>query len=178
MTDIAPSEAKIQAEAFTAGAPVSESAGQALGGATNQCLANLLPVASIISTLLDETTFQTETSSSWVLCDGRGVVGSRYQALTGNANLPDLRGMFLRGKNNGRSDGKQNPGGDLVLGTYQDHEIQSHTHPIPGYGAGGGASYVVNQDDSIYRSTVSTSASGGNETRPTNITVNHMIRIN
>ena len=32
----------------------------------------------------------------WVLADGRAVVGSMYETVTGNTHVPDLRGSFLR----------------------------------------------------------------------------------
>jgi hypothetical protein len=38
------------------------------------------------------------------------------------ASVPDCRGLVLRGKNNGRSDGDQDPAGDLALGTYESDE--------------------------------------------------------
>ena len=43
-------------------------------------------------------------ADKWCLADGRDVTGSAYAALTGQNNVPDLRGAFLRmaGQNAGR----------------------------------------------------------------------------
>jgi hypothetical protein len=77
------------------------------------------PVGAILHSNLTEAQFQAEQGAGWVLADGRSVTGSRYETVTGNANIPDLRGRFLRGKNNGRNDGLENPGGELNLGQNQ-----------------------------------------------------------
>ena len=45
------------------------------------------------------------------LCRWEGTSGSAYSTVTSQPNSPDLRGMFLRGLNAGRSDGKQDPEG-------------------------------------------------------------------
>jgi hypothetical protein len=36
--------------------------------------------------------------------------------------------LYPRAKNNGRSDGKQNPAGELAIGTYQEDFLQDHVH--------------------------------------------------
>ncbi len=65
--------------------------------------------------------------SKWVLADGRDIRISRYGRLSGNAETPDLRGMFLRGLNEGRKDDKQDP--DVRKpGDYQKDAIQRHGH--------------------------------------------------
>ncbi len=70
----------------------------------------------------------------WLLCDGRALSSSQHPRLfaaigtgwgsgipstTNNFNLPDLRGLFLRGVNNGRNDG------------YQDADASSRTNSVP-----------------------------------------------
>jgi len=124
--------------------------------------------------MLTEAQFQSINGPSWVLMDGRSIAGSAYATLTGSGTIPDARGMVLRGKNNGRSDGNENPDGDSALGLYQGDQFRSHTHsgvPITpsNVGAGGGAVVGFNGN---------TGSSGGNETRMKNITVNHFIKIN
>jgi hypothetical protein len=62
------------------------------------------------------------------------VAGSRYQTLTEASTIPDLRGIFLRGKNNGRSTATGNTAGDVALGTYAGDKMLDHTHtftPFP-----------------------------------------------
>jgi hypothetical protein len=79
------------------------------------------PVGMIAHSMLTVAQFQSLNGTSWVLADGSNVAGSIYATLTGSSTVPDLRGMVLRGKNNGRSDGSQNPDGDSALGAAQGH---------------------------------------------------------
>ena len=59
-------------------------------------------VGSIQTSWLNETQFRTalglnsSEDHKWVLADGRNVAGSQFQAITGLANVPDLRGAYLR----------------------------------------------------------------------------------
>ena len=56
-----------------------------------------LAVGSIQQSLLTEAQFQAVMgTTNWVLANGQGVSGSQYNNITGNANVPDLRGKFLR----------------------------------------------------------------------------------
>jgi len=129
--------------------------------------------------------------SGYLHCDGSAIDRTVYATLlgvisttygTGNGsttfNIPDYRGQFLRGFANGqatdpdrstrtnRGDGTT---GDAV-GTKQLDEFESHTHLGSVYsyyiGANGGYGYVSGTNQAT-----ATSASGGNETRPTNISV-------
>jgi hypothetical protein len=180
-------------------------------------------IGDIVTSMLTESQFQAQRNSGWVLMDGRSVGGSKYATVTGSNTLPDARGLALRGKNNGRADGKQNPDGDVVLGTYQadgfgththiqnahNHTQDAHSHTVtdPGHhhtitgGAGGayglprsydGNSAAVANATSTNTtgitiasatatnqvSTATNQTSGGNESRPKNITVNYFIKIN
>lgn len=132
MSFVAPSESKIVQESIQFNQPVSESSTSAIAALANALREIILPVGSIVDSMLDESTFQSQNTSPsperWVLADGRNVAGSVYQSLTGSATIPDLRGNFTRAKNNGRSDGKQNPDGDLALGTYTASKFASHMH--------------------------------------------------
>ena len=197
MSDLSANPTKIQVEATSYRAAVSESLMQTMGGSINYCLANLLPVASIIPSMLDEATFQLQTSANWILCDGRSVAGSQYEALTGNSTVPDARGIFLRGKNNGRVDGKENPSGDVALGTYQADDNKPHSHGgvtnsnthahtyemYNNFGSGGGAKGSDGTGGSQGQGTTNDNThshginSDGVEGRPKNITVNYFVRI-
>lgn len=86
------------------------------------------PVGMIIQSRLTEAQFQSQNGIGWVLMDGRNVAGSLYAQITGINVLDDARGLVLRGKNNGRSDGNQNPDGDLALGAFQNQNFASHGH--------------------------------------------------
>jgi hypothetical protein len=137
------------------------------------------PIGMIVQSMLTEVQFQSLNGNSWVLANGRDISGSRYASITGSATIPDLRGVVLRGKNNGRSDGNQNPDGDLALGQYQGDANGSHDHARALVSIGGGSSqgpaFGGNGNFGYGNTTVAT---GGNETRARNITVNTFIKIN
>jgi hypothetical protein len=137
-------------------------------------------IGDIVHSMLSEAQFQAERDGTWVLADGRSVIGDEYETITGNANIPDLRGKFLRGKNNGTSTTEGNASGEVNLGTAQTDEFRSHNHTQSGYilfGNGNFAGgYFQSGGQGHINSTVS--ATGGAETRPKNVTVNYFIKIN
>jgi hypothetical protein len=140
--------------------------------------ASLVPVGTVVPSMLTEAQFNATVPNGalWALADGRSVTGSKYAAATGASVLPDLRGQFLRGKNGARSDGKQNPDGDVALGTYQADAFASHTHS-----ASFGSVILMNAGTSygtyIQSGSSNTSAAGGNESRGKNVTVNYFVKI-
>lgn len=149
-----------------------------------------LPIGSVVVSLLSPVAFAevagesdslNRTRTRWVLADGSDVSGSRFSELTGRNNIPDLRGMFLRGKNNNRSDGKQNPGGDLTLGEYQDDQFEKHAHEYNRGGEGGNELYSAQagRNLGIPRGSTNYIVRGkyGPETRARNVTVNYFIRV-
>lgn len=146
------------------------------------------PVGTIVSSMLTEAEFQGEVGAHWVLADGRDVTGSRYAQLKGISTVPDLRGVFIRGKNNGSDkDDERN------LGGYQDDAFQGHRHLFRNATSSTGGS----QNVPVASTTASGSSNAGtqnildpvadltngsprtaNETRPKNVTVNFFIKIN
>jgi hypothetical protein len=74
--------------------------------------------------MLSEEDFITENGGGWILSDGRSVIGSAFETLTGDTTVPDGRGQFLRSKNNGRTDGQENPDGDVAIGTQTGDAIR------------------------------------------------------
>ena len=94
------------------------------------------------------------------------VLGTRFGAGDGfnTFNLPDDRGEFIRGLDDGRG-----VDAERVVGTWQADELKSHSHPfraaqaIGGYTDNGGA-----PDERVMVSETNTSATGGAETRPRN----------
>lgn len=172
--------------------PVSESALAAIGGAVNGLLSVLLPVGSIVDSMLTEAQFQTQIgSTNWVLADGGSCSGSEYESVTGNSTVPDLRAVVLRGKDNGRG---LNPNGDLALGTYTADQYASHAHSLtdPGHNhsiqayttAGNGAvgqafpGTGTNLGTGTSTTGITMANSGGSETAPKTVTINYFIRIN
>jgi len=156
---------------------------------TNE-LKKITPVGTIVSSMLTPEQFTWATGDNtepdlkkrkWVLADGRDVTNSDYARITGKNNIPDLRGMFIRGKNNVRNDGKENPGGELDLGVYQSDELKKHSHStvqmIHNDNIDGIDSAVTHSYEH-HNETRETGIIGEAETRPRNVTVNFYIKIN
>lgn len=137
-------------------------------------------VGQIRTALLTESQFQLENGMGWILADGRNVAGSRFSTLFGANTVPDLRGVALRGKNNGRSDGNQNPDGDLALGLYQADMYASHSHymSLRVYGVEGSDDGGSRNREITSVGWANTDAAGGNETRMKNVTVNFFVKVN
>lgn len=126
--------------------------------------------------------------SGWLKCNGAAVSRNTYSALFaeigtswGNGdgsttfNLPDLRGEFLRGWDDGAG-----VDSGRVFGSWQDHAFQDHTHrlrfeydqsdglgfkkPFPGGGA-----FASNTQDDWVQGAITGNVAG--ETRPRNLAV-------
>ncbi len=133
--------------------------------------------------------------AGWLIADGQTVLRATYPDLfaflglvygpgdgTTDFVLPDYRGQFLRGLDEGagndpdaaaRTDRGDGQTGDKV-GTKQADEFDSHTHTTIvntqiGVANGGTATAAF--------STGATGARGGNETRPVNVYVQYFIHI-
>lgn len=180
---------------FTPGQTISSSQINGNFADLNQRLIAAMPPGSILPSMLSPAQFAAQagdpavfapTDSRWALADGRDVTGSRYETAAGSSTLPDLRGMFLRGLNEGRSDGLQDPGGGArSAGDYQADDNKSHNHT-------NGAYQYILQADGLFtmfsvdnspsepnlRDKASLTASGGAEARPRNISVYYFIKIN
>lgn len=202
MSNTAPSFLQIQQESITFNQPASEASMTAIAGLANALRVIMLPVGSIVDSMLTEAQWHSEDQDAtrWIIADGRSVVGSAYQILTGFTNVPDLTGRFRRGK------GANNPDGNLALGTFTAAKFESHTHgvvlndpahfhTVNGKPAGGttttpppflidnpynaaGATYSYPTTGVPTGITVGIVNTGGNDTAPENITVNPFIRIN
>jgi len=146
----------------------------------------------------------------WLICDGREVSREEYSRLFSvislhfgegdgvhTFNIPDLRGVFIRGSNrvaeNTRDDMYADPDfkervwydrngkanrllpGDEGIGTYQEDEIIQHNHEyILLYGNAGRDNYG---DDLTYMSkTTRTTDFGGRETRSKNVAAHFIIK--
>jgi hypothetical protein len=146
-------------------------------------------VGDVMHSTLTEEQFIVENGSGWILADGRSVVGTRYASLIGTS-VPDMRGQFLRGKNNNRTDENKNPDGEIALGVQTGDTMQGHWHA---------AIYSSNRNVNETRDTrlsntaedfidldstrqpISDGVNGvpriSSETRPKNVTVNIFIKI-
>jgi hypothetical protein len=139
-----------------------------------------LPVGSIIHSMLTEAQFQGQAGVGWVLADGRSVAGSTYATVSGNSTIPDLRGVFIRGKNNSRSDGNQDPAGERSIGAFQSDQNLSHSHTlnINEVSNGAGGQFGFQETSQVSSFAIGTSSSGGSEARPRNVALNIFIKIN
>jgi len=127
--------------------------------------------------------------SGWLYCDGQAVSRTTYAALfaiisttygAGNGsttfNVPDLRGVFIRGHDNGRG---LDP--SRGFGTYQADAFASHTHLVKEGTVGGGGhtgEQLTSGDDytndvAYYSNSIAT---GGTETRPKNYALYYCIK--
>lgn len=166
------------------GAVITQSYFQGLG---------IVPIGSIVP--FAGTLSYLEGLKGWLLCDGQSVSVGDYPALASilnniyggsdtSFNLPDYRGMFLRGVDGGSgndpdADSREtqsgdDPGDDLV-GTQQDDEFKKHNHSYDkstykGKGKGDWSGNYWENDGS------NTGKTGGSETRPKNVYVYYLIR--
>lgn len=144
----------------------------------------------------------------WIECDGRSIpqngsasaswgsfnAAALFAAIStqwgsagaGFFNIPDMRGIFPRGYNHGKTGSYSDPdagarvaqyasgaAGDAI-GTYQTDQLRSHNHGMEyphTYGLGAGP-YPYGAG-----SATTTNNTGGNETRPTNASVLYIIRV-
>ena len=111
-------------------------------------------------------------------------------------NVPDLRGVFVRGYNNGLSGSNLGPispydsGSNRQLGSIQSDSFASHNHGMPGddqlYNANGHSWNSSFRDSFSYDANSglsgagkvwnTTTEGGGTETRPVNIALNYYIK--
>ncbi|HTG33575.1 MAG TPA: hypothetical protein VLB76_11670 [Thermoanaerobaculia bacterium] len=125
--------------------------------------------------------------SKWALADGSQVVGSRYHVLSNGKSLSDLRGLFLRGMNHGRTDKWRDPEDNREAGKPQPDQFQTHGHKQAKYAErarykGGDDLYGYPALDfgPVEPTALSPDAEvrHGSETRPANVAVFYYIRIN
>ncbi|CAK9885541.1 MAG: hypothetical protein XXXJIFNMEKO3_01941 [Candidatus Erwinia impunctatus] len=111
----------------------------------------------------------------WLKCNGASFDKTAYPLLARaypSGVLPDLRGEFIRGWDDGRGV----DAGRQIL-SYQSDEFRKHNHGCPVNG-----STDLNYQNAAAGDSTSTDAwpnsldSGGNETRPRNIAFNHIVR--
>ncbi len=113
--------------------------------------------------------------TGWLKCNGAAFSAEEYPELAKvypTNKLPDLRGEFIRGWDDGRGVDS----GRAILST-QSHSIQAHDHivyfRVNGVTTSSGVDDVMKYGDANPRPTSST---GGNETRPRNIAFNYIVR--
>ena len=123
----------------------------------------------------------------WLKCDGSTIPNAQgtVQGKTANfstlysiigANLPDLRGLFIRGVDDGRGfdSGRQ-------VRSYQDDELKSHFHNLGDnsylHDAGTALKNGLEVNNSTSRRfTLNSDPAGGVETRPKNLALHYIIK--
>jgi len=154
-------------------------------------IASETALGDIRSSILTETQFQIENGSEWIIADGRDITGSDLAILLTETFAPDLRGVFLRGKDNGRG---INPDGDLPLGQFTSDKYELHNHlyndstvdisaTVGGAQQNARCNRTSNSGEPfIYTTDVDTTrtsiGAGSTETAPKSVTVNYFIKIN
>ncbi|HFI6157260.1 TPA: phage tail protein [Escherichia coli] len=120
--------------------------------------------------------------TGWLKCNGAAFSAEEYPELAKaypTNKLPDLRGEFIRGWDDGRG-----VDSSRSLLTSQDHLFASHGHwfdkyyALKGFDPTGGQ-FVVTADafgELITANSISTVSVGGSETRPRNIAFNYIVR--
>jgi hypothetical protein len=140
-----------------------------------------LPVGTVIASYLAPPRMTERYGAQWALADGSEVsTKTAFYEITGKTQLPDLRGMFIRGLNADRRDGKQDPEGDRRgVGEYQGDELKVHYHDNLAAGIWGRS--FKGEDGSPKtaheKKDGKTGVTGGTETRPRNIALYYYIRV-
>lgn len=130
------------------------------------------PIGEIKQSLLGELEFNEENLGIWYPLDGRSCVGTSYQTVSGNSNVPDAvtQGTFLRQAKAGRQ-----------LGSYEADNNKAHSHGTGKIGWGAGpydAGSGRTDANSPANSWIhNTDSSGGAEARPKNLAVNFYIKV-
>lgn len=163
-----------------------------------------LPVGTIISYAGQQSTLNTPALNGWLLCDGSAVattqygklyqaIGSAYGSSDGYFNLPDLRGVFLRGidttgvvdpdyQQRSSPVANENTTVGAVVGSRQADQVRNHQHNWNDYFArithnGNDVTVQVASGEGNQQPTQPTTNTdgGGNETRPYNVYVYYLI---
>jgi hypothetical protein len=150
------------------------------------------PVGTIVASVLSPKEFSAaagdsgsfDTKSKWIPADGRAVGGSSYAQKLGHANVPDLRGLFLRGLNVfdpsvlARNPAELDPDTNRTPGDYRPDAFAKHSHRLGNsleYGSGHSNAFSAAPGDLKF----STEPTGdSSETRPKNSAVYYYIKIN
>lgn len=114
--------------------------------------------------------------SGFLLMDGQAITQAQYPILYGlyGANLPDLRGAFIRGWDNG----KGLDTGRSIL-SYQEDDFKSHTHNLAraeNSSVGSLTNRVTTANGNSGTATAAAEAVGNTETRPKNIAFNYIVK--
>ena len=145
---------------------------------TVQSTSSVMPAGAILAFAMQS------NPNGWIVCNGQSVskqtfpalfnaIGYTYGGAGDYFNVPDLRGYFVRGWDNGRG-----VDSGRVFGSNQADEFKSHTHTY---------TLTYNYQTNVpigspnaaqvgFTPNTNTGATGGSETRPKNIAMNYCIK--
>jgi microcystin-dependent protein len=117
----------------------------------------------------------TTVPTNWLECNGAVINSATYPALAAifGTNLPDLRGVFIRGANRGRSG--MDPDINRQPLIFQDQAVGPHTHSVPSGGLRS-AAYTLGGGAPSYELAQTTGTNTGPETRPVNTSMLYIVR--
>ena len=146
-----------------------------------------IPVGTILCSLLKPEQFITkEMKEIWVPADGRDTPSN---SLYREKSLPDLRGVFLRGKNTfssfkGPRTDQYSDTGKRDSSGFQMDGIRNHTHSVPyktqqqGHAGYGNIAAMTSYSSIFYNLTGLPVDGSAEETMPKNMAVYYYIKIN
>ena len=136
-----------------------------------------IPVGTIIAWPVAQNPADWQNSDgsyNWLECNGQSISKTVYPELFAlmGGQVPDLRGLFLRGADAGRG-----IDAGRTIGTYQADAVGPHTHPLSlwRHSADGGGIYAYAKWDGFDNS-IWTRENTGSETRPKNVAVRYLVR--
>jgi hypothetical protein len=192
MSDIAGAYSKVQAEETSFRSSISTDLIKKIGATINLAItgASPLTLGSIECSILTEAQFQGLRNTGWVLCDGRNIIGSQLNILTGATSIPDNRGRINRGK--AYASGNDPNGNPSVGATFTDtYALHNHSGSLSSSDAivtsNNTVALTINpggNNPGVFPTGISggiivaINAFGTNESRPNCVTVNFFIRIN
>ena len=110
--------------------------------------------------------------TGYLECNGQSTAGYAALAAVVGANVPDLRGEFVRGWDNGRG-----VDAGRALGSTQADQFQDHTHAAyVGSSPQGGTGSVQSNAIGTITTSVASSGNSGTETRPRNVALMYIIK--
>ncbi|MBK9151816.1 MAG: hypothetical protein IPM26_12840 [Saprospiraceae bacterium] len=162
-------------------------------------------VGDVKYSILNPTLFAQVNGDCWVPLNGGDMTDSRLSNITGQTNVPDISGLFIRSQEfSGGANRDPDRSSSSAIATFQDQSYQSHNHGLndPGhshpindkvrllsgnnFNIAGGSKLIfspnqyLTENRIINPSTTGISVNnfGGAETRPKNLNVWMYIRIN
>jgi hypothetical protein len=164
-------KANLSGATFTGAVTLQADPSVALGAATKQYVdaqasASVVPAGAVMAF------YRSTPPTGWIECNGQSAAAYPNLVALGIITVPDLRGEFVRGWDNGKG---TDPG--RALASSQLDEFKSHTHQAKGSDILTGASNAFWWDaGNSGAATRTTLPTGGSETRPRNIALMYCIK--